>query len=63
MYLKPITIDEVREIFDHLDNIYSSGDDDISNVIVKLSSNITIPYITQIINKSFAEGTFPNELK
>ena len=62
MYLKPITVDEVREIIDHLDNKYSSGDDDISNVIVKLSSSITIPYLTQI-NKSFAESKFPDELK
>ena len=53
MYIKPITIDEVREIIDNLHNKYSSGDDDIANVIVKLSSNITIPYLTQIINKSF----------
>ena len=63
MYLKPITVDEVREIIDHLDDKYSSGDDDISNVIVKLSSSITIPYLTQIINKSFEEGIFPDEIK
>ena len=63
MYLKPITIDEVREIIENLDNKFSSGDDDISNVIVKLSSNITIPYLTQIINKSFEEGVFPDDLK
>ena len=63
MYLKPITVDEVKEIIDHLDNKYSSGDDDISNVIVKLSSSITIPYLTHIINKSFEEGIFPDELK
>ena len=63
MYLKPVTIDEVREIIDNLDNKFSSGDDDISNVIVKLSSNVTIPYLTQIINKSFEEGIFPDDLK
>ena len=49
MYLRPMTIDEVKEIFDNLDNKFSSGDDDISNVIVKISSSITIPYLTQII--------------
>ena len=63
MYLKPITCDEVREIIDNLDNKISSGDDDISNVIVKLSSNVTIPYLTQIINLSFEEGIFPDDLK
>ena len=63
MYLKPITCDEVREIIDNLDNKFSSGDDDISNVIVKLSSNVTIPYLTQIINLSFEEGIFPDDLK
>ena len=34
MYLKPMTPDEVREIFDHVDNKYSSGDDDISNILI-----------------------------
>ena len=63
MYLKPITVDEVREIIDKLDSKFSSGVDDISNVIVKLSSNVTIPYLTQIINKSFEEGIFPDDLK
>ena len=60
MYLKPITVDEVREIINNLDSKFSSGVDDISNVIVKLSSNVTIPYLTQIINKSFEEGIFPD---
>ena len=63
MYLKPITPDEVREIFDHVDNKYSSGDDDISNILIKISSSITILYLTQIINKSFKAGIFPDELK
>ena len=63
MYLRPITIDEVKEIIENRDNKFSSGDDDISNVIVKLSSNITIPYLTQVIIKSFEEGIFPDDLK
>ena len=63
MYLKPITCGEVREIIDNLDNKLSSGDDDFSYVIVKLSSIVTIPYLTQIINKSFEEGLFPDDLK
>ena len=62
-YLKPITCDEVREIIDNLDNKFSSGDNNISNVIVKISSNVTISYLTQIINKSFEEGIFPDYLK
>ena len=33
MYIKPITIDEAREIIENLDNKFSSGDDDISSVI------------------------------
>ena len=63
MYLKPITCDKVREIFDNLDKKFSSDDDGIPNVIVKLSSNVTIPYLTQIINKSFQEGIIPDDLK
>ena len=58
MYLKPINIDEVREIIENLDKV-SSGDDDISNVIVKLSSNITIPYLTQVINNHLKKEYFP----
>ena len=61
-YLKPVTCDEVREIIDNLYNKFSSGNDDISNVIVKLSSNVTIPYLTRIINKSFEGGIFPDDL-
>ena len=63
MYLKPITVEEVRGIIDNLDSKFSYGVDDISNVIVKLSSNVSIPYLTQIINKSFEEGIFPDDLK
>ena len=63
MYLKPITCDEVRENIGSLDNEFSSGDDEISNVIVKLSSNVTIPYLTQIINEFFEENFFPDDLK
>ena len=63
IYIKSITVDEIREIIDNLDSKISSGDDDISNVVVKLSSNVTIPYLTQIINKSFEEGIFPDDLK
>ena len=63
MYLKPITVDEVREITYNLDSKFSSGDDVLSNLIVKLSSNVTIPCLTQIITKSFKEGIFQNDLK
>ena len=63
MYLKPITCDKFREIIDNLDNKFSSGDDGISNVIVKISSNVTIPYLTQIINTSLQGGIFPDDLK
>ena len=63
MCLKPITVHEVRETIENLDSKLSSGDDDISNVIVKLSSNVTIPYLTQIINESFEGGIFPDDLK
>ena len=51
MYLKPISVNEVREIIDNLDNKFSSGDNDITNVLVKLSSNVS--YLAQTINKFF----------
>ena len=62
MYLQPIPVDEFKEMIDNLDNKFSSGAGDISNVTVKLS-NIMISYLTQINNKSFEEGIFPADLK
>ena len=54
---------EVAEIISNLENKFSSGDDDISNVLVKVSSPDTVRYLTFLINLSMNKGEFPKELK
>ena len=54
---------EVAEIISNLENKFSSGDDDISNVLVKVSSPVTVRYLTFLINLSMNKGEFPKELK
>ena len=52
---------EVNEIISNLE--FSSGDDDISNVLVKVSSPVTVRCLTFLINLSMNKGEFPKELK
>ena len=54
---------EVAEIISNLENKFSSGADDISNVLVKVSSPVTVRYLTFLINLSMNKGEFPKELK
>ena len=54
---------EVAEIINNLENKFSSGDDDISNVLVKVSAPVTARYLTFLINLSMNKGEFPIELK
>ena len=63
MFLYQVTELEVEQIINKLDNKSSSGDDNINNILVKLSVSATVPYLTLLINKSFSQGIFPNKLK
>ena len=54
---------EVAEIISNLENKFSSGDDDIRNVLVKVSSPVKVRYLTFLINSSMNKGEFPKELK
>ena len=54
---------EVAEIMSNLENKFSSGDDDIRNVLVKVSSPVKVRYLTFLINLSMNKGEFPKELK
>ena len=54
---------EVAEIINNLENKFSSGDDDISNVLVKISSPKTVRYLTFLINLFMNKGEFPKILK
>ena len=63
MFLYQVTELEVEQIINKLDNKSSSGDDNINNILVKLSVSATVPYLTLLINKSFSQGVFPDKLK
>ena len=63
VFLYPVTECEVQKIIDNLDNKSSSGDDNINNILVKLSAPATIPYLASLINNSFIQGIFPDRLK
>ena len=61
MFLYRTNCSEVCSIFESLEN--KIGDDELNNVTVKRTSNITVPYITHLINQSFSQGVFPDILK
>ena len=62
MFLYDVSESEIKSIIDNLDN-KSSGDDYISNLIIKASSDAVIPYLTYLVNLSFQNGVFPEELR
>ena len=62
MFLHPKSHNEVRKIIDELDKKSSSVLDNISNILVKVSSEITVPYLTYIINLFFLNGKFSGTL-
>ena len=55
-YLYRTSEDEVSKIIGQLQNKHSSGTDEISNVILKISAPITIYYLVELINKSFQQS-------
>ena len=59
MFLYPTSDNEVQKTVDDLDDKSSSGLGNISNVQVKISSDVTIPYLTYLINPSFINGKIP----
>ena len=56
-------ISEVITVTKNLKSKTSYGYDNIPSDTVKLSITYTAPHLARIINKSFAEGTVPNQLK
>ena len=63
MNIFEVTEDEVKKAFDGLDNKSSAGDDGVSNLIAKATSEIVVPVLTRLIQKSFKSGVFPDVLK
>ena len=63
MYLFPATEQEILEVIQNLETKSSSGDDYISNLMIKTASTSIAPYLTWLINKSLNQGVFPDKLK
>ena len=53
---------EIQKIMQGLDNKSSSGDDNLSNVLIKNSALVTEVYLEYLISLSFSTGVFPDEL-
>ena len=53
---------EVEQIMENLVSKSSFGVDYISSNIVKITSSITAPHLTSLLNHSFDEGNFRSEL-
>ena len=62
-YLNPTTPNEIEQLIHKLDCSKSSDIFDISIKIVKLSLAYISPILSNIFNKSFLDGIFPQKLK
>ena len=58
----PVSDTEISAIIDSLPDKSSSGEDEISNIVVKTTKSVVTKYLTSLINQSFREGVFPTEL-
>ena len=63
LYLKSVNTVEVLNIINNSDNKFSSGDEYISNTIVKTSATFVALYLAFKINLSFLKDVFPKELQ
>ena len=59
---RPVTTEYVVKVINEL-KVSSAGYDNIHINILKSSSNILSPILTQIINQSLSNGIFPDKLK
>ena len=61
--MNPVGPVEIERIIDKLPSKNSSGDDNLSNILLKqIKESITYP-LTVIINHSIEEGEFPHGMK
>ena len=63
IFLSEVTQSEILEIINGLKNKYSSGDDNISNIMLKKISCLILDPLTYIVNESLMSGIFPSRLK
>lgn len=62
-YFEPATELEVTDIIKNLKNSNVSGDDNVSNNLIKKCMQYIIKPLTELLNCSLAEGIFPEKLK
>lgn len=63
MFLKPFSQMEIRNIILSVTNKDSAGYDEIPCSLLKVALDYIVEPITYLVNKSFQEGKFPDELK
>lgn len=63
MYVYPTDEMEVTNVIQSLKNKYSSGEDNISNNLLKNISPVIAKPLTHLINYSLSNGIFPTKLK
>ena len=63
MFFEPVTMQEVSNIIQSLKPKHSSGYDDISNRLIKELHPVILKPLTEVINRSLQEGTFPDDMK
>lgn len=63
IFLKPVSLKEVKGIIASLKNKPTCGIDGISNIDLKLLSEVISPHLVLLINASLESGCFPNTLK
>lgn len=62
-FVQPINVEETLQHINSLKNKNSSGWDEISNNLLKKSADIIATPLTHLINLSFENGVFPEQLK
>ena len=62
-FISPSTSDEVSNIIKSLVNGKSTGPNSIQIKLLKILDPCISPHLSLIINKSFEEGTFPDNLR
>ena len=63
VFLTPCTTHEIKRLINELPNKYSSGYDNINNVLLKDIKDEIVQPLPKIFNKSLLEGVFPSTMK
>lgn len=63
IFLIPTDDDEIIKVINTLNNSMSTGYDCVATKVVKYCCHVIAPLLTHIINLSFSQGVFPENLK